>query len=767
MNPPSTAGVGPSTPPIRHLPSGRHEARTSIRRMAILVATLLLPAIVIACGLYFPSSLLLSGDDAVLQAPMVHFTKELERLQLEPPPRLSPSLKTGTDREVTLDSEILDLRRALAARGLDTNEVAGVVLAFSRSRADIEDHRRALGDWETPSEEIPWLHRTPKVGETNDPPARPELSFSEPPSGLPREFAIYLRGAADWHDRRTNEARKAWSELLALPVGERPYKTTWATFMLGRSWHDSDPVKATKYYEQTRQLARASFSDSAGLAIAALGWQGQLSLRTNDLAGALRLYLDQYAAGAHPAEHSLAFTVARITKAPDEQRLAIAQNPLFRRVVTGWILSSYSPHSTSSDEPGEVDSAAAAARAWLDTIEATGAAEVPLAEQLAVLAYQSGDYPAAQRWVELSGDSAVATWIHAKLLLRDGKLAASTAELARVVEHFPIDPPTRVHGEPPAFIDSFGSFYTDFSGRAEALGELGALRIARGEFAQSLDALLRAGYWQDASYVAERVLTASELKTYVDAHWPALTGRSAVAEAVPDPNEHTLCGQRERIRYLLARRLNRERRGPEAVHYFPARWKPAQTRFLASLKRGADKESAAPDRARAWFEAAWIARTNGLEILGTEAGPDWAIWDADYEGPDLTLRTNSATAKILKATPSEIRRAAAHHAQPEERFHYRYAAARLAWEAAQLLPNNDPETASVLWTAGRWLQYRDPETADIFYKSLVRRCSKTELGSAADRQRWFPELDENGHPVVTRKATPTIAPDPQPADKEE
>ncbi len=45
----------------------------------------------------------------------------------------------------------------------------------------------------------------------------------------------------------------------------------------------------------------------------------------------------------------------------------------------------------------------------------------------------------------------------------------------------------------------------------------------------------------------------------------------------------------------------------------------------------------------------------------------------------------------------------------------------------------------------------DPKTADVFYKTLVRRCRKSVLGDAADRQRWFPELDAQGNPVVTRK----------------
>src|SRR6185295_4947490 len=95
------------------------------------------------------------------------------------------------------------------------------------------------------------------------------------------------------------------------------------------------------------------------------------------------------------------------------------------------------------------------------------------------------------------------------------------------------------------------------------------------------------------------------------------------------------------------------------------------------------------------------------------------------------------------ATGAEIQRASKHTADPERRFHYRYQAAFLGWEAAKLMPNHSNDTALVLWTAGSWLKDRDPATADIFYKALVRRCRKTALGAAADLKRWFPELDDN------------------------
>lgn len=84
--------------------------------------------------------------------------------------------------------------------------------------------------------------------------------------------------------------------------------------------------------------------------------------------------------------------------------------------------------------------------------------------------------------------------------------------------------------------------------------------------------------------------------------------------------------------------------------------------------------------------------------------------------------------------------------QPLLRFHYRYRAAALAWEAAEQMPDNTEETARVLCTAGTWLKYRDPQAADRFYKALVNRCRQTVLGQEADRLRWFPNLPDPAAP---------------------
>jgi hypothetical protein len=282
----------------------------------------------------------------------------------------------------------------------------------------------------------------------------------------------------------------------------------------------------------------------------------------------------------------------------------------------------------------------------------------------------------------------------------------------------------------------------------QAFGELGVLRLARREYTEALDALLRSGYWMDAAYVAERVLTTDELKNYVDRNWPAAKSISAEAEKVHrfDDDGQTE-NVREEIRFLLARRLARENNFAAARNYFSENLRTNFDVFTTAWRLGTNQNFASALRAKNLFAAAVKARTNGMELFGTELEPDWAIYGGDYEAGFTWMNraTNLFAAKINVAGTNEIERAASRRVVPEERFHYRYRAAELAWQAAQLMPDNSDETARVLCTAGTWLKNRDPQAADKFYKALVRRCRHTALGHQADLIRWFPAQEIGGN----------------------
>lgn len=79
--------------------------------------------------------------------------------------------------------------------------------------------------------------------------------------------------------------------------------------------------------------------------------------------------------------------------------------------------------------------------------------------------------------------------------------------------------------------------------------------------------------------------------------------------------------------------------------------------------------------------------------------------------------------------------------RPEKRYHYRYLAADLAWQAATLMPDQKEETAAVLASAGLWLNsVGDSKGADRFYLALLRRCGKTDIGREADHLGGIPEV---------------------------
>jgi hypothetical protein len=273
---------------------------------------------------------------------------------------------------------------------------------------------------------------------------------------------------------------------------------------------------------------------------------------------------------------------------------------------------------------------------------------------------------------------------------------------------------------------------------------------------------LNAGYWADAAYVAEYVLTPDELAAYVERQWPVPEDPGGLRESDARFDhqgelwpENTLV----RIRWLTGRRLARLKRWDEATDFFPEKWKTRLEEFVRALQRGRAPDALLANRAEDLWTAAQIARQNGMELFGTEVEPDWTLFDGQYdwghvsdmrkgavtEGPPSTGPERAGqgshrfpTATLTASSTDEQRRIRDHTPAPDERFHYRYFAADLAWEAAHLMPDNADETAHVLWTAGTWLKVRDPQAADRFYKALVRRCGQTALGQRADFLRWFP-----------------------------
>lgn len=711
-----------------------------------------------ACISVFTSDLLGGGDARLLAAPDASFRSELEAMQLPlgkfthlPPPDLDYA-------EQRLEAEMAELTAALRKVKVPDADAVLTVAAYRKQRQAFDDYRVWVRLWQRAQPPADPYDFRPPLTITNAP-EPPELSAIP---GLPAEFADYFTGAIAWQllTPDTNTARQAWGHLLERPAAERKFKSTWAAYMLGKSWEAEDPEQAVSFYRQTRELARRGFSDRTGLAAASLGREALVELRRHHYAAALSLYLDQYASGNDSGVESLRTAAAAAFNDPETDLVELAKSPRLRAVMTTYLISS----TVSWYDPEPRAETTTAAKRWLKAIEAVRITEVKDAERLALAAYQSGEYEIAAGWAKRAGSSTVGQWLQAKLLLREGQVTPAAKILSRLSHQLPLSSRNRTN-----HTDLLDSLIVPVrNGLAQVHGDWATLALTQGDYTEALDTLFRCGFWEDAAYVAERVFTTGELKNYVDQNWPeSSTTNANVSEAEatdrfdyfdwyspkPDPSK---------LRYLLARRLTRESRGREATPYFPVVWQKPLAALLTALDGAANSTAPATVRAQHFYTAAWLARTNGIELLGTELAPDWFINDGQFDsGLTWQLRaTNNQTAIANIASEDELNRAAQHRTDPDKRFHYRYQAALLAWEAAKLLPDNTDETARILCTAGSWLKDRDPDTADLFYKTLVRRCRKTAIGAQADEMRWFPVLDENGNPKPYVRQPKTTEPEP-------
>ncbi|MCF7765220.1 MAG: hypothetical protein K9N62_16255 [Verrucomicrobia bacterium] len=704
----------------------------------LTLALLFIGGPLLACGPNFPNMLLNQGDSAVLVAPVASFKAELERMDLVRP-RFPTRLPANGHAEQTLETELQDLRAALRQSGLPEPQADTLVKAHEQERRKL----RVLG------QSIEDARLQPRVLE-----------------GLPPEFADYFRGSIAWHLGRTDEATAAWENLLRRPAGERHSKSTWAAFMLGRAESttpDPDWNRAIARFQEVRQLAAEGYLDSPGLAASSIGWEAQAHLKSGNYPRALELYLEQAAGNDPSAVMSLQWTAERALNQDRATLARLASEIKVQSVITAYVISSTSGAEVAGVPFGPV------AR-WLEAVETANVRDVASAERLALAAYQSGRMDLARRWIQRAAPGSVAArWLQAKLHLFDGDIDRAAKLLSQVVRDFQAgddpaeDKPTHSLAASLS-ISTEGALESSIPASNQILGELGVLRLAQRDYTEALDALLRSGFWVDAAYVAERILSTEELRVYVDRHWPApVTTESAKPEDRFWMGPETAGETRAALRHLLARRLAREGLPQAAPAYFPEAWRDRFQTLQSFLERARKMDQAKDARATAWFEAAKLTRKFGLELYGTEVGPDWNVYGGDYTyGVTLESRIELPPQSILAPRTGELERARRNHPDPEKRFHYRYTAASLAMEAANLLPDNHDETARILCIAGCWLKNRDPIAADVYYKALVRRCRKTALGAEADRLRWFPRIDEEGK-LLPR--VPPPGPRPNPPDQ--
>jgi hypothetical protein len=331
---------------------------------------------------------------------------------------------------------------------------------------------------------------------------------------------------------------------------------------------------------------------------------------------------------------------------------------------------------------------------------ATGLKQIEGADRLAALAYHAGDYEDARLLADqLPGP--LASWVKAKLALQRGNLEKAAAFYAEAVKAFPPTAQARVLDD----------------GNLKLLpGETGVLALARGEYLDAFAILYQLAdtYWGDAAYVAERVLTTDQLRQFVDARVHVPTSIQPVGD---EPFVAlSQAGPAAQLRDLLGRRLVREGHYSKAIEFleYPdVRKKVSEYSHALEQAKGDWRRI---NRARHWYEAAVLARTSGMEMMGSESAPDYFGVGGNF---DEGIGQSSPGSSLV--TDGERSRFAASATDPDKRFHYRYIAVEQAEHAGDLLPPRSQAFAAVLCKATGWmLSSHDDAAAHRLYHRYVK-----------------------------------------------
>lgn len=712
-----------------------------------------------ACGPFFPDTVL-DSPDAVLDVPPVSYLHELAGITGVAVPA---AIVSGVDLSSQIPLEIAELEAVWRSESVAADEIA------RRS----EDYRalrsRLLRCFDPAGED-----GLAAEGKHDGP---PETGLD---ARFPKDVIDYVEASRRFAGGDKAGARALWREIVARPAAEKRFRGAWAAWMLGRT--AADEAEAVRWYREVIDEVRGGAGDPLGLQGAAFGWLATLDGK-DDPVKAIQLGVQAVKLGHFRSVIDLRRRCGRMLGEEDAGVLAAAAaDDDVRQLVNLQLYAiqdgpTYGFIGATPENPfGR----------WLDALAASGEPTDRECVRIAWALYSLGRFDECRAWLDrAAADSPRAAWLRGKLALRDGRIEdartdlARAAEMARRMDHWHPDNPV---------LESLWASAGDerhAASQGRLLAELGSVELSRGEYAGALDALAEGGYWEDAAYVAERVLSADELMAHlrsaasdwspaIRAYWAGEEWRTEYGGTYRygghvDPS-HFL-GPREdawqgplamhdHLRYLLARRLAREWRFDDARAWMPPPYLALFEHYVALHRaRRSGRYSGEMLAAIAWRQAL-IHREWGAELFGTESAPDagarfWSFemsdvgrlrahWNGvkrmtEEELAESFWRSGLDTAPTPPVSGDEARRVLK-HTLPEgkrKRFHYRHTAAEIAWEAARALPRGHPQLAALYNTAGLWIADRDPAAADRFYQAMVRRCAGTEAGRRADAKRWF------------------------------
>ncbi|SEP15069.1 hypothetical protein SAMN02990966_04127 [Rhodospirillales bacterium URHD0017] len=553
-------------------------------------------------------------------------------------------------------------------------------------------------------------------------------------AGLPVAVATYIAGAVEFKADRLEAALRYFEAIDGLPPDQRRVRAVAAAFMRGRIHQQLGQLDlARAAFQAARRYAEAGAPDPMGLGVASLGEEARLDLveagfietpwpvPSSDIddgafarliANAVRLYAEQAARGSQTALLSLGDVSRLLLREEEDLKLAMA-DPLVQRLVVAYLVSLERGGGYWDEKENRDPETVRAIEAVLSQAAPSGAD----VDRLAALAYQGGRYDLAERLVAATSQP-LGLWVRAKLALRRGDREAAVRDWTAAF----------------TASEQAGAESLNDGSKTRLRGELAVMRLSQGEYRDSLQLLFPVAgtYWGDVIYIAERVLTLDELKTFVD-------GLPAAPAPPKDYAWRSSASPILGLRSLLGRRLVRAGRTAEALAYFPEKKadrtsdEPDGNRANVEDVRGyiaAIEAASAPSfewpwqkvsRGEALFRLATMIRVQGMGLTGTSGPPDmWEVYGSFPDGYGQASPNGLARSPSPLLGPDEANRFAASAPKPDARFHYRPIAADKAVAAADLLPQRSQAYAATLcWAARYAIDSGDEARATAIYKRYV------------------------------------------------
>ena len=607
-----------------------------------------------------------------------------------------------------------------------------------------------------------------------------EAAYRDALRRIPKAFAFYFDSLTAERTRAIN----LMDELLALPEAERKPLNAIAKYRRARlkmsleDWASLSDADVKRRLSSIREdlasvagHAREGSLDPAKISENAEYWiaytramilpaERLVRLGEADFKGALATYFRMPIRGEGNAVNSSFHMVRKLCA---EKAFAdCAKDPELRKVVTFYLSAGGSNNTNmhlSHPEAKEIS------EAWLDALAQASVDPGFDPVRIAMLQY------VAQRWTDcLRTLSTLPTDDPVRLLLASRCNLRMTGDLG--VSRRILDPSTSAQAASellgiarpikPTNEDADFTTLINFNEKAElserVTGEKGLAALCGGDFIEALKLFTRGGFYTEADYVTECVLTTGELKDFVD--------------SIKD--ERT-AGDKSKLAHLRARlasRLFRDGRMEEALEYVSADLAPKARTYVILIRLAERTDIADRARADAYWRAALIIGDIGETILRAPIGLSWSA-DGSHAKPDSNWHVgygflphhrlnkereyeHAQKHTLIAPAQDEVRRLNTwldgHVEKPvRSERDARYATFDLALKAARLLPNNDPAGGEILQYAGNLLKYRERKAANPAYVLLVTRFKQTPYGEHALKRNWFSkETPEPSSDIISK-----------------